>query len=59
MCKSVNEIWSYRDNEFLEKPRKVGQGRSMSFIFELIQGHDRMHDWVHEIRTYRAKVGQR
>ena len=31
---------------FALRPRKLGQGKSRLFIFELIQGYGGMHHWV-------------
>ena len=44
VCKSVQEIRSYRANEILQIATK--KSRSRSLIFELIQGYGGMNDWV-------------
>ena len=47
LCKSVQEIRSYRVNEILHCDlEKEVKSRSKSLFFELIQGHGGMHDWI-------------
>ena len=47
MCKSVQEIRSYRANEILHcNLEKYVKDRSRSLIFKLIQVYGGMHDWV-------------
>ena len=45
VCKSVQEIRSYRANEILHCKKYI-KGMSRSLIFELTEGYGGMHDWV-------------